>query len=367
MSPDSPSPDVALSDPPPLALGYWVRLTNQIDRLQASVDDVLTVSQASESKVAALLGHLTDPDQGQALEERLANLLAGQEAGQEQWQALAGSLDDLGQTVAKLSRTQFKSNALAELKDEQVSSALGVLREVASRRGPAEEARTVHELERASALRLEARGEFAADLLPALDGLELALDSGRALLARRRQNDDASMPEAQAQGATSEPPRGAPSLLQRSAWALFGRRLPVGSVVTSTAPPVPPAPDEVADGLGAWLQGLEMVRMRFLGLLATADIYPVPAEGEPFDPRLHLAMGSDAFAGVPDGTVVAVLRKGYRQRGRVIRYAEVIVQRAASTPTDSAADGTLGDQPGAQREDKLQPDTPDTASEGDEQ
>ena len=366
MSPDSQASDVAPADALPLALGYWVRLTSQIDRLQASVDDVLSASQASESKVQALLDHLTDPDRGQALEERLANLLAGQEVGQEQWQALAGSLNELGQTVAKLSRTQFKSNALAEVKDEQVASALGVLRDVASRGGPAQEARTLLELERAGALSLETRGEFAADLLPALDGLEMALDSGRALLARGQQNDGAT-PVAQVQSASAGPARGAPSLLQRLAWASFGRRLPAGSGVTGAAPSLPPARDEMTVGLGAWLQGLEMVRTRFLGLLATADIQPVPAEGQPFDPRVHLAMGSDSLAGLPDGAVVAVLRQGYRQRGRVIRYAEVIVNHATSAPTDPTTEGAIGDQPGAEREDHAQPATSDTGSESDEQ
>ena len=82
-----------------------------------------------------------------------------------------------------------------------------------------------------------------------------------------------------------------------------------------------------------------MVRTRFLALLATADIYPIQAEGQPFDPRLHLAMATESRAGVPDGTVVAVLRKGYRQRGRVLRYAEVAVNHAAGPETDSPTDG----------------------------
>ena len=60
---------------------------------------------------------------------------------------------------------------------------------------------------------------------------------------------------------------------------------------------------------------MELVRTRFLGLLATADIYPIEAEGQPFDPRLHLAMETESRAELPDGTVVDVLRKGYRQRG----------------------------------------------------
>ena len=52
--------------------------------------------------------------------------------------------------------------------------------------------------------------------------------------------------------------------------------------------------DEMTDAMVAWLQGLELVRTRFLGLLATADIYPIEAAGRLFDPRLHLAMETES-------------------------------------------------------------------------
>ena len=357
MSLNSQNNDSDSSAPPSLTQGYWVRLTNQIDRLQASVDDILAVTEASESQVEALLSHLTDPGRSQALEERLADLLAGQETGQEQWQALAGRLNDLGQTVAKLNRTQFKSNALAEMKDQQVTTALGALQDVAARRQSAQEARALHAQDRTAALRLEARGEFAADLLPALDGLEMALESGRALLARRRRQEAAATRLAQAQSASSEPPPAAPNRWQRLAWALWGRGLPPGLFVTRAAPP-PPVQDELTDAFEAWLQGLEIVRMRFLGLLATADIQPMQAAGQLFDPHLHLAMTTDSRAGVPDGAVVAVLREGYRQRGRVLRYAEVSVNQAAGAHSAPATDSTISDTRPAPREDHLQQDAP---------
>jgi molecular chaperone GrpE len=361
MSLNSPSSDAD----PTAQQGYWVRLTNQIDRLQASVDDVLAMTEASESQVEALLRYLTDPARGQALDERLADLFAGQEAGQEQWQALAGSLNDLGQTVAKLNRTQFKSNALAEMKDQHVTTALGTLQEVAARREQVQEARTQQEHERVAALRIEALGEFAADLLPTLDGLEMALDSGRALLARRRNQEAEAMQRAQVYSVSSAPPPIAPGFWQRLAWALWGRGLPLRSSATRAAPP-PAVRDEMTDAVEAWLQGLEMVRTRFLGLLATADIQPVQAEGQPFDPRLHLAMATESRAGVPDGTVIAVLRKGYRQRGRVLRYAEVAVNQTASAQMAPATDDTIDDirrgRDPAQQEDHLQQDaTPESA------
>ena len=355
MSLNFPSSDTASLASQPLSQGYWVRLTDQMDRLQASLDDVLAETQASGSQVEALLGHLTDPARSQAFDERLAGLLAGQEMGQEQWQTLSSDLNDLAQTVAKLNRTQFKSNALAEMKDQHVATALGTLQEVAVRREQLQEARTSVEQERMVALRVEARGEFAADLLPALDGLEMALQSGRGLLERRRRQEVEAACSAQTQSAIPEPPPVRPGLWQRLAWALWGRGLPPGALPPG-APATPPVRDDVADAVTAWLQGLELVRTRFLGLLATADIYPIQAEGRPFDPRLHLAMETESRAELPDGAVVNVLRKGYRQRGRVLRYAEVTVNRVAGTEAEAPTGDAVGSAPEMPGEDEPQQD-----------
>ena len=336
MSPNSPSSETASLASQPLSQGYWVRLTGQMDRLQASLDEVLATTEAGSSQIEALLRHLTDPARSQAFDERLAGLLAGQEAGQEQWEVLSSGLNDLAQTVAKLVRTQFKSNTLAEMKDQQVATALGVLQDVAIRREQAPEARTSVEQERMSALRAEARGEFAADLLPALDGLEMALQSGRDLLERRRQQQAEAVRNAQPQSGIAEPPAVRSSLWQRLAWALWGRGLPPGAL-PSRASASAPGRDELTDAVKAWLQGLELVRTRFLGLLATADIYPIEAQGRLFDPRLHLALETASRTDLPDGTVVNVLRKGYRQRERVLRYAEVTVNRVAGAEAEAEA------------------------------
>jgi molecular chaperone GrpE (heat shock protein) len=343
MSPNFPSNDTASLASQPLSQGYWVRLTGQMDHLQASLDEVLATTEAGSSQVEALLRHLTDPARSQTFDERLAGLLAGQEAGQEQWQILSNGLNDLTQTVAKLSRTQYKSNTLAEMKDQHVATALGVLQDVAVRREQAPEARTSVEQERMAALRDEARGEFAADLLPALDGLEMALQSGRDLLERSRAQKVKAV-----QSAIPEPSPVHSSVWQRLAWALWGRGLPPGAL-PSSAPATPPTRDEMTDAVTAWLQGLELVRTRFLGLLATADIYPIAAEGRLFDPRLHLALETASRADLPDGAVVNVLRKGYRQRERVLRYAEVTVNRVAGAEAEAPTGRTASsasDMPG---------------------
>lgn len=331
---------------PALPLGYWVRLTGQLDRLQATLDDVLATSEAGRAQTEALLRHLTDPGRTRAQDERLADLIADQAASRSEWQAFAdrltSSVDELTQALAKANRTQFKSNTLAEMKDQQVATALGVLQEVATRREQMQAARQAQEQERAAALREEARAGFAAELLPALDGLELALANGRAWLDRQRSAAEASRPV--------EPTRS--TFWQRFVWAVKGAGPPPGMAAAGV--PAPALNVEAVTAFEAWLQGLEMVRTRFLGLLAAADIAPIPAEGQPFDPRLHLAMAVETRADAPDGAVVAVLRKGYQQRGRVLRYAEVTVNRAPAAAAPSASDAAERSPLPTGPEDRLQ-------------
>jgi molecular chaperone GrpE len=335
MNLNFPSNDADPQAQQPLTLGYWTRLSSQMDRLQLSLDQLLAETQASGDQVAALTRFLTEPARTRPLDERLTDLLGRQEASQEQWSALARGLDDLTQAVTRLNRTQFRSQALAEVKDQQVAAALGTLQAIATRREQVQEARALQAEERLDEVRVEARGELAADLLPAVDALDLALASGHAMLERHRQQEAAAAAAAQEALARPAEPTRPPGLWQRLIWALFGRgQLPPWLPAQPLAAPRPGPSNELAEALAAWLAGLEMVRTRFLGILAAVDIHPIPAEGQPFDPRVHLAMSVEARGDTPDGPVVNVLRKGYRQQGRVLRYAEVVVSRAPEAPAE---------------------------------
>ena len=50
---------------------------------------------------------------------------------------------------------------------------------------------------------------------------------------------------------------------------------------------------------------------------------------QPFNPELHQAMSMQPRADVPANTVVAVVQKGYRLNGRLVRPAMVMVSQAA--------------------------------------
>ena len=74
------------------------------------------------------------------------------------------------------------------------------------------------------------------------------------------------------------------------------------------------------------LKGVEMVKRGLLIDLEKIGVEEVPALGEVFDPELHEAvMRSEAAEGEEDGQIVEVFTKGYRARGKVIRYALVRV------------------------------------------
>ena len=303
--------------------GYLLRLSDQADRLQMRFDGLAANVQASGEQVAALTRYMADPSATQRLDERLAEVAVGLEAGQERVDDLARQVEVLNGTVTKLARTQFKSNTLTENKDQQVTSALATLQDIIARREEAGRANITQGNARLAELRASARSELAVELLPGVDGLEMALESGQAMLARQRQKLLAAAEPAQA-GASSESPL-------RGTWQRLRQAFLGDPLLPQPIPNIKRPPAEEAESLAAlegWLHGLELVQERFMSLLALEGIRPIEAQGQAFDPRMHNAVQAEERADVRPGTVVRVLRQGYRLRERVLRYAEVVVTRA---------------------------------------
>ena len=77
------------------------------------------------------------------------------------------------------------------------------------------------------------------------------------------------------------------------------------------------------------LQGVELVRRQFLAKLEGFGVKRIESEGQKFDPALH-----DAVTAVPaatpdqDGTIVGVIRHGYRIGDDVLRPASVAVAQS---------------------------------------
>jgi molecular chaperone GrpE len=71
--------------------------------------------------------------------------------------------------------------------------------------------------------------------------------------------------------------------------------------------------------------GLEMVRGQLAALLAGHGVEEIPASGEQFDPTVHEAIASTPSPGHPEGTVIQVIEKGYRQADHVLRPTRVVI------------------------------------------
>jgi molecular chaperone GrpE len=192
----------------------------------------------------------------------------------------------LEQEIRKLGKTQYKANMLAERQAQRVEQTLESLTEQQDQREVLVEQVVA---ERVAA----ARDTWLASILPTLDGLDHAIESGRRYLARRDQ-------------AAKHPNL---SEAQRALVSPADRNM-----------------------LASWLEGLRLVRERLLALLKSQGVTPIPTVGQPFDPYQHVAVATTAEGADRPGTIVAEERRGYRTEDRVLRYADVVVYRPEKIP-----------------------------------
>ena len=80
----------------------------------------------------------------------------------------------------------------------------------------------------------------------------------------------------------------------------------------------------------AMLEGTQMTHKLLLDTAAKHGVEPINPVGEAFDPQEHQAMSMVESADHEPNTVMAVMQKGYKLEGRVIRAAMVMVTKAAS-------------------------------------
>ena len=314
-----------------------LHVDTQMAHLQTQVERLMAEASAISSQFTVLLRHMTDPQPLQGLHERLVELLEHEENHQEQLNLLVSKLADLAgkeqlaeltSTITRLGRTQFKSNALGETREQHIERSLSTLQELLTQREQ-HQTQSEHRLqEQFAEMRQEARGELAAELLPALDSVDLALASGQALVARQRQEIAAWEQQQARTTLLLELPAPVTGTWQKLRRKFVGHAVPVTSTPHKPCP-LPEAVTAMPDVLDAWLQGLTLMRERFLAVLASEGIEAMEALHAPFDPRLHVAVQAESRDDVAPQTVIRVLRQGYRQQQRVLRYAEVVVARAA--------------------------------------
>jgi molecular chaperone GrpE len=71
-----------------------------------------------------------------------------------------------------------------------------------------------------------------------------------------------------------------------------------------------------------WLDGLRLIHRKFQALLEMNAVTEIEADGQDFDPNVHEAV---TFGPGEENKVIAVVQKGYRLGGRVLRPAMVVV------------------------------------------
>ena len=81
-------------------------------------------------------------------------------------------------------------------------------------------------------------------------------------------------------------------------------------------------------------QGVEMIHREIVSVLQSAGLELINPTGQPFDPNLHEAAGTQTHMDRPDGIVLDTMRPGWALRGRIIRPAMVCVNKIDNpTPT----------------------------------
>ncbi len=77
----------------------------------------------------------------------------------------------------------------------------------------------------------------------------------------------------------------------------------------------------------AMLEGTQMTHKLLLDTISKHGVEPIDPVGEAFDPQQHQAMSMVESADQEPNTVMAVMQKGYKLEGRVIRAAMVVVAK----------------------------------------
>jgi molecular chaperone GrpE (heat shock protein) len=344
-----------------------MQLAAQLDALQAEMDKIAAQVEDGGVQVSALVSHLTDAQSTHLLQTRLAEFTEQMSSEHEQLNflemkladlatqeqivrlaatvATQGQVSALAETLKNLVRGIEKANRLGETKEQQLGSVLGTLQEIVARRQQAAERDQERQHEQTDAIRRNARGELAADLLPALDGLEVALERARTILARQR-HDLAALGQLPVGPLPDQRRQPSPGLLDKLRSRIASEGDAEGISALSSAP-LPESMAATVAAMEAWLNHLTLVRDRFSALLSQEGIRPITTLHQKFDPRLHLAVDSEERGDVPPDTIVRELRKGYRQDQRVLRYAEVVVSRAPDAPRPAASSAERGRaQPG---------------------
>lgn len=88
-----------------------------------------------------------------------------------------------------------------------------------------------------------------------------------------------------------------------------------------------------------WLEGLRLTQRSIENVMQTEGLARIEAAiGQPFDVSQHEAVFFEPTNEVDEGTVVRVVRNGYKLRNRVLRAAQVSVAQAVQTEENTESE-----------------------------
>ena len=77
----------------------------------------------------------------------------------------------------------------------------------------------------------------------------------------------------------------------------------------------------------SWSAGVRLIQRKLSAFLESEGVSRIESLGQPFNPELHEAVGMAQVADAAPGSVVEVLRQGYRLHDRVVQAAQVVVNQ----------------------------------------
>jgi molecular chaperone GrpE len=92
----------------------------------------------------------------------------------------------------------------------------------------------------------------------------------------------------------------------------------------------------IGGSLDAIREGVALALRHLVTELEAKGMKPIEALGQPFDPRIHEAMGIVPAPGKPPGTIIAELRRGYCFHDRILRPSRVQIAMAQPAPEPPA-------------------------------
>jgi len=82
------------------------------------------------------------------------------------------------------------------------------------------------------------------------------------------------------------------------------------------------------DACKDFVVGVDMTRKAFADILGRHGVTEFGQAGEPFNPESHEALGMASVPGLDDDVVAQVVQRGFALRGRLLRPAKVMVNKA---------------------------------------